>query len=64
MTYPDLKYLRAACLVKAADEYTSIHNLKKARQYYAEVLASKDPELADYRRMAKIQLDVLADASN
>ncbi|MCP4419397.1 MAG: HEAT repeat domain-containing protein [Chloroflexi bacterium] len=40
--YPDLVYLRAACLVKAADVCQSINQLNLTRRFYQQVLELRD----------------------
>lgn len=58
--FKDYKFVRNACLLKVGDLYASEGNNQKARKYYRQVVTTTDPDLADYRSLAKIQRQLLS----
>jgi|AGTN01.1.fsa_nt_gi Serine/threonine protein kinase len=54
---PDLKYLKAACLLMLGDTELRLNNPQMARVYYKKVLNSKESELAEYRKLAASKLE-------
>jgi len=52
-SYPDLKFVNAACAIKVGDLYAAEGNQKTAKEYYEKVVADKAPEIAQYRLLAE-----------
>jgi hypothetical protein len=52
-SYPDLKFVNAACSIKVGDLYAAEGNQKAAKEYYEKVVADKAPEITQYRLLAE-----------
>jgi hypothetical protein len=61
--YPDLRFVVAACRVKAGDLYKVGDDHHAAKRSYALVLSDERPGLTAYRQLAEMRLRTLYDGT-
>ncbi len=61
--YPQVKFVRAACLLTIADLYAASEEITLAEDYYQQVRQLQDEELWRYRALAEARLEVLKKTS-